>query len=136
MEENTKNFGLFSEAMDIQKAVVAISNDLVIAGKFCGSIASTAAITIDARAEVSGDIIAENVTIIGKFKGKIAARDLVSLKKGSVITGNVAYGRLNVEDGAVVCAATTNISGVDFKKTAEASKIYKSIKKPAAAPQK
>lgn len=131
MEENIRSYGLFSDDMTIIKGIVATSNDLVIAGKFSGSIASIASVTIDAGADVDGEIIAENVNIIGKFKGKIAARDLVTISKGSIINGKVVYGRLNVEDGAVICAATSIITNAQFKRIAESDKVYRTIRKPA-----
>lgn len=132
MEENVKQSGFFSDEMTIIKGVVATSNNLVIAGKFTGTIASIASVTISEGAEVEADIIADSVTVIGKFNGKLTARDLVTVCKGSLINGKVSYGRLNVEDGAVVCASTSMITDKKFKKTSERDKIYRSITKMAA----
>jgi len=58
MEENVKQSGFFSDEMTIIKGVVATSNNLVIAGKFTGTIASIASVTISEGAEVEADIMA------------------------------------------------------------------------------
>lgn len=131
MEELEKSIGVISEGMNVCKGVIATSNEVVISGRFVGTIASTSSITIAANAYVEADIIADSVTIVGAFNGKITVRDIANLKKGSTVNGQIFYGRLNVEDGAVLRASTTIINANQFKKCTDGNKVYRSIKKSA-----
>ncbi len=59
-------------------------------------------IVIGPKAEVHGDIRAQNVSIAGKVFGNIVASESIELLEGSEVRGNITHKSINVEPGASV----------------------------------
>jgi len=74
--------------------------DVVIAGTVEGDITSRG-LTVSQGASVKGSISAEVVTILGRVEGQVKARS-VGIAKSGEMTGDIEYGSLAIEDGAVL----------------------------------
>lgn len=57
---------------------------------------------IGARAEIHGDIRAQNVSVAGKVIGNIVASESVELLDGCEVRGNITHQSITVEPGASV----------------------------------
>ncbi|MFO7302439.1 MAG: polymer-forming cytoskeletal protein [Acidobacteriota bacterium] len=81
---------------------VSSDEDLTIEGRIEGMVTCEAgAVTIEAGAMVSGDVIARDITIAGSFDGQLIATDVVHLRPGSDVKAKVAAKRFILNDGAV-----------------------------------
>lgn len=56
-----------------------------------------------------GDVMAKTADIHGEVQGDIAVQNLFHLRSSGQASGNVRYGRLSVEDGAVLSANVSNV---------------------------
>lgn len=59
-------------------------------------------ILIGPRAEVHGDIRAQNVSVAGKVIGNIIASESIELLDGCEVRGNITHKSINVEPGASI----------------------------------
>jgi cytoskeletal protein CcmA (bactofilin family) len=76
------------------------TDNLIIVGKFSGTISATGNLEIDEKSTCDVDTItADTIVISGKVQGDITAPSRVEMKRGSKITGNVTTKRLRIEDG-------------------------------------
>jgi cytoskeletal protein CcmA (bactofilin family) len=76
------------------------TDNLIIVGKFTGTISAAGNLEIDEKSVCEVDTItADTVVISGKVQGDITASSRVEMKRGSKITGNVTAKRLRIEDG-------------------------------------
>lgn len=66
---------------------------------------------IGAKAEVRGDIRAQNVSVAGKVLGNIAATGSVELLEGCEVRGNITHQSITVEPGASVHGQLTAREG-------------------------
>lgn len=75
-------------------------DNLVITGKFNGSINATGNLEISKEAVCKVDTISVNsIVVSGKVKGDIVSQKFVEMKNGSSIQGNVSTSRIRIEDG-------------------------------------
>ena len=127
MEETAKNIGEISANMCIDKAVVKTTDDLIVKGCFSGIVASTAKVIIATGAKFEGTIIASSVLIEGTISAKVMVKGLAEIAGNAKVNGNLQYGSIHVDEGAVICANTAIISAKEFDKIANANKVYKQI---------
>lgn len=59
-------------------------------------------ILIGPRAEVHGDIRAQNISVAGKVIGNIIASESIELLDGCEVRGNITHRSINVEPGASI----------------------------------
>jgi cytoskeletal protein CcmA (bactofilin family) len=59
-------------------------------------------ILIGPRAEVHGDIRAQNISVAGKVIGNIVASESIELLDGCEVRGNITHKSINVEPGALL----------------------------------
>lgn len=74
--------------------------DVHLDGKVNGNIRCAELVQGEAS-EVTGAVVAESARVAGRIKGSITAHALVILKTAR-IEGDVAYGKLTIEEGAQV----------------------------------
>jgi cytoskeletal protein CcmA (bactofilin family) len=76
------------------------TDNLIITGKFTGTIGAAGNLVIDEKSICRVDsIAADTVVIAGMVSGNITAPSSIEMKNGSRIMGNVATKRLRIEDG-------------------------------------
>lgn len=83
------------------KGDITSNGDLRIDGTLKGNIIGSAKVIIGANGVVEGDVSGQQADIMGKVTGSIRVKDLLQLKNGSVVEGNIAAAKLQVEPSAV-----------------------------------
>ena len=97
MSENG-NLTVFGKETEFD-GVLEFTDNLVITGKFRGTINATGALQIDAGAECTVDSIkADSVIVSGTVEGNIEGRQTVELCNGSCIKGDIKTSRLRIAD--------------------------------------
>ena len=82
---------------------LTFKDNLVITGKFNGSINATGDLEISKEAICNVENISVNsVVVSGKVRGDIVSQKFVEMKNGSTIQGNVTTSRIRIEDGVKV----------------------------------
>lgn len=79
---------------------LTFKDNLVITGKFNGSINATGNLEISKEAVCNVDTISVNsVVVSGKVRGNIVSQNFIEMKNGSTIQGDVTTSKLRIEDG-------------------------------------
>ncbi len=79
--------------------IMQFKDELVITGKFDGTIEAEGHLEVDKRAQCSVDSAhAHSIIISGQVTGNLAAHDRVEMKSGSRIIGNITAGKIKIED--------------------------------------
>lgn len=87
---------------------LSFTDDLIITGKFSGTIDAEGALEIDRDAMLEVDsITADSIIVSGNVRGNLNARSNVQLKSGSTITGDIKTSRLRIEDNVQFCGKVT-----------------------------
>jgi cytoskeletal protein CcmA (bactofilin family) len=81
---------------------ISSSEDLVLECSVQGGPiwSSGHAITVGARASVTGDIIARDITVLGTASGTLLATEVVDIRPTATVTGRVVAPRLILGEGA------------------------------------
>lgn len=117
----------------IIKGDIFSPGDLRIDGQFEGRIISKSKVIIGEKANITGDIIANNVDFLGRIKGNIYVKDTLSLKSSGHIDGDLNIRRLQVDLDAKFTGACKMISEAEFDKLTDEVLGVKSAA-PAPAP--
>lgn len=79
--------------------VLEFTDNLVITGKFNGSIKATGDLEINKTAVCKVDkMTAESIVVSGKIEGDIEGKERVELCNGSKVKGNITTSRLRIAD--------------------------------------
>ena len=117
---------------------LTFKDNLVITGKFHGSINATGDLEISKEAMCNVDSISVNsVVISGKVKGDIVSQKFVERKNGSSIQGNVTTSRIRIEDGVefqgkismVESAEKTDLFSMNSSEYKDSLTLYQGIDK-------
>lgn len=71
-------------------------------GEFEGELVTKGRLVIGPSGVVSGSIRCRQCEVEGKLDGDVVVEELLAMKNGAKIEGEVKYGQLSVEEGAVV----------------------------------
>src|SRR5918993_1253459 len=96
------------------KGDITSNGDIRIDGTLLGNMQCTAKVIIGSNGVVEGDISGQQADIMGKVNGTIKVKELLQLKGGSVVSGNLHAGKLQIEPSANFngqCHMNTNQSG-------------------------
>ena len=95
-KEKSGNVTVFGEETEFDGSL-EFSDNLVITGKFNGTIKATGALEIDKTAVCTVDkMSAESILVSGKITGNIEGRERVELCNGSKVQGDIRTARLRV----------------------------------------
>lgn len=75
-------------------------SSLRIDGVVIGNIECAAKLVVGAEAEITGDIVAQEVEVEGKINGNVKVADVLVLRATALINGDMSTARLVIEDGA------------------------------------
>lgn len=79
--------------------VLEFSDNLVITGKFTGTIKSTGSLVVEKNGTCIVDTAAaESITIAGQVEGNLSATDKLEMFSGSRIIGDIEASRLRIAD--------------------------------------
>ena len=112
-------------------------DNLVITGKFNGSINATGDLEISKEAVCNVDVSVNSVVVSGKLKGDIVSQKFVEMKNGSSIQGNVTTSRIRIEDGVdfqgkismVESAEKTDLFSMNSSEYKDSLTLYQGIDK-------
>jgi cytoskeletal protein CcmA (bactofilin family) len=82
------------------KGDITSNGDIRIDGTLQGNMQCSAKVIIGANGVVEGDISGQQADIMGKVNGTIKVKELLQLKGGSVVSGNLHAGKLQIEPSA------------------------------------
>ena len=117
---------------------LTFKDNLVITGKFNGTINATGDLEISKEAVCNVSNISVNSVIIsGKVRGDILSQKFVEMKNGSTIQGNVTTSRIRIEDGVdfqgkismVESAEKTDLFSMNPSEYKDSLTLYQSIDK-------
>tara|TARA_B100001063_G_scaffold186241_1_gene176171 strand:+ start:2298 stop:2702 length:405 start_codon:yes stop_codon:yes gene_type:complete len=104
IEKSTKIVGnIFSKA------------DFRIDGEVEGNITTTGKVVVGSNGKISGRLNCSNADISGNVSGNIEVNETLSLMTESYIQGEIATGKLSVEEGAQVDATISMKSSKKLK---------------------
>lgn len=117
---------------------LSFKDNLVITGKFTGSINATGDLEISKEAVCNVENISVNsVVVSGKVRGDIVSQKFVEMKNGSTIQGNVTTSRIRIEDGVdfqgkismVESAEKTDLFSMNSSEYKDSLTLYQGIDK-------
>ncbi len=82
----------------IAKGAAIVPGTAVLDGQYDGSLSANT-IEIQAQGIVSGTTQAKTISVSGKLNQSIQASDTLSIEPSGVVTGDIAYGKLEVAKG-------------------------------------
>ena len=81
---------------------IKATNDIRIDGTIKGELFCDAKVIIGTSGVVEGTIRCQNAVIEGRFDGNLIVKDLLNIRETAKVTGDVSYGKLVVQSGAVI----------------------------------
>lgn len=81
---------------------VKASSDIRIDGTIKGELFCDAKVIIGPSGVVEGTIKCKNAVIEGRFNGNLNVKELLNIRETANVTGEVSYGKLVVQSGAVI----------------------------------
>ena len=78
-----------------------VKGDIRIDGEVKGNISAEQDIMVGEKAEIHGDIVAENITIGGEVVGNVTANEKVELVKDAQLLGDIKASRVVIAEGVV-----------------------------------
>ncbi|MBQ1970924.1 MAG: polymer-forming cytoskeletal protein [Treponema sp.] len=135
---NLSNLTVFGEETSFQ-GVLEYTDNLVITGKFEGSIKSTGNLEIAKTAVCNVDSMsAKNILIAGNVKGNIIAESKLEMNSGSKISGDITTKKLRIADNVDFKGKVTmfdkvpdidifSVSGAEYKEIVQRKEESKII---------
>ena len=77
-------------------------NDIRVDGTIKGSLKCEAKVVIGPTGAVEGEVVCATAVIEGRFEGDLNARELLIIKEKANVHGQIRYGKLVVQPGAVL----------------------------------
>lgn len=97
-EKEKKNLTVFGQETEIE-GVLEFSDELIITGKFKGTIKATGDLEIDKTAVCEVDSIdASSIVVSGKVSGNLNAEERIEICSGAVVKGDLKTTRIRIAD--------------------------------------
>lgn len=77
-------------------------NDIRVDGTIKGELYCDAKVIIGPTGVVEGTIKCQNAVVEGRFEGTLIVKELLNIREKAKVVGEVSYGKLNVQSGAVI----------------------------------
>ncbi len=106
----------------IVEGKIRATNDIRIDGKIKGDLICDAKVIIGPSGTVEGTVKCQNAVIEGSFNGILNVTELLNIRETAKVAGEVSYGKLVVQSGAIISGSytvggdTTNGKSSDGKK--------------------
>ncbi len=76
--------------------------NIIIEGSLEGSLKTDASIFIGEKAKVVASVEARDLIVNGEIKGNVSVKNYLSLGSTAKINGDIQYGELSIEKGAII----------------------------------
>ena len=86
-------------------------SDFRIEGELKGDLACEAKLIIGPSGAVNGTVRCRTAMIEGKFEGTLVVADLLEVRDSSRVEGEITYGKLKIDSGAVLLGTVKMSSG-------------------------
>lgn len=81
---------------------VKATSDIRVDGTIKGELRCDAKVIIGPTGAIEGTVYCANAVIEGSFEGNLHVKELLNIRESAKVTGEVSYGKLNVQSGAVI----------------------------------
>lgn len=81
---------------------IKAASDIRIDGTIKGDLDCEAKVIIGPTGVIEGTIRCKNAVIEGRFDGTLTVAELLNVRETAKVTGEVSYGKLNVQSGAII----------------------------------
>ena len=81
---------------------VKATNDIRIDGTIKGDLVCDSKVIIGPSGLIEGTIRCQNAVVEGQFNGILHVSDLLNIRETAKVTGEVSYGKLIVQSGAII----------------------------------
>lgn len=127
MANEVLNETVFGQGTEFE-GVLSFTDNLVITGKFTGTIEATGTLEIDKTAVCNVDkMSAKTIIIYGRVNGNVEASNVVELCKGSKVKGDITTANLRIADNVEFEGQVSMLKEIpDIDLFAETSEEYKS----------
>lgn len=86
----------------VMEGKVKATSDIRIDGTIKGELDCESKVIIGPSGIIEGTIRCKNAVIEGKFEGTLIVAELLNIRETAKVTGEVSYGKLVVQSGAVI----------------------------------
>jgi cytoskeletal protein CcmA (bactofilin family) len=110
---------------------VKATNDIRIDGTIKGELDCEAKVIIGPSGVLEGTIRCKNAVVEGRFDGTLIVAELLNIRETAKVTGEVSYGKLNVQSGAVISGSyklAGETSNGSVRPSTEAKKVVTTSK--------
>jgi cytoskeletal protein CcmA (bactofilin family) len=132
-KESKENAELANKKNQIEKGTKIIGDieshgNIRLDGDMIGNVNSQSKVVLGQTCNMEGKLVAQNAEVSGEIKGEIVVSDLLILKGTAIVNADVVYGKLMIEDGAVLNGALKQGGGVvkNINEKGQAAKKEKS----------
>ncbi len=121
----------FKDAETIIGAAIKVKGNfhgqgnIIIEGSLEGSLKTDANIFVGEKAKVLANVEAKDLVVNGEIRGNVKVKNYLSLGGTAKISGDIQYGELSVEKGAVIIGQL--LSAPDNGKSGKGREIEKEI---------
>ena len=103
---------LIDETMNIRGSM-NFSGGIRLDGKLYGNLTlsdgASGSVIMGPKSKISGDIKTDTAIIAGEVKGNIEAQDFLELHSTAIVSGDIAYGEIEIHSGALLNGNVTKI---------------------------
>jgi cytoskeletal protein CcmA (bactofilin family) len=90
--------------------------NIVIEGSLEGSLKTNANVFVGEKAKVVANLESKDAIVNGELKGNIKTRGYLALGENAKIFGDIQYGELSIEKGAIINGQLLSISDSDHRR--------------------
>jgi cytoskeletal protein CcmA (bactofilin family) len=112
------------------EGTIQSQSDIRVDGTIKGTLTCNAKVIIGPNGFIEGEIKCQNAVVEGRFQGQLNVRELLNIRETAVVSGEVSYGKLIVQSGAVI-NGSYKVSGQDGNGKSKDSKRILSSKSDA-----
>ena len=94
------------------EGTIQSQSDIRVDGTIRGTLTCSAKVIIGPNGFIDGEIKCRNAVVEGKFQGNLKVQELLNIRETAVVSGEVSYGKLIVQSGAVI-NGSYKVSGHD-----------------------
>ncbi|RMG83313.1 MAG: polymer-forming cytoskeletal protein [Bacteroidetes bacterium] len=108
------------------EGTIQSQSDIRIDGTIKGTLTCNAKVIIGPTGFIDGEIQCRNAVIEGRFEGILNVQELLNIRETAIVSGEVSYGKLIVQSGAVINGSYKVVGQDSNGKTKDSKRIVSS----------